>query len=97
MLANSDGVGCALGVLDVQKAVQVAVLGLASRSGRHIILRRGEDGAAACDLDARVLAVRKTALERRHLPFRCETDFDKIPDLPPGPLDGCASEFCERV
>ena len=63
--------GCGvLGQREVETAILVAGLGLATRNGRHFILRSVEDAATIGDLDALVLAVPETESEGRHLPFR---------------------------
>ena len=86
VLASSDGLRCGLlGQSEVETATLEAGLGLATREGRHFILRSVEDAAAIGDRDARVLGVRETELEGRHLQFRdalselSEIDWTKFP------------------
>ena len=75
VLASSGGVGCCvLGLSEVETGVLVAGHGLATKGGRHLILRSME-----------ILAVLESELEGRHLPIReavseiSETDWTTFP------------------
>ena len=78
------GRGCGvLGQFEVETAILVAGVGLATRGGRHFILRCVEDASVIGDLNARVVAVPETELEgrqfRESVSERSGTDCTMIP------------------